>query len=138
MRRQDFDAVLQEIRNQLREAGYPELADPTQYRAEDDAEPDPRELAVRMLEAFESQLLIQDRATYRKAMSSIRGTMESGSQPRSAVIETDDQARVLPSVGDFVDLSAVAPLGGVRKWVRRLASDLREEPYRERGESEGI
>lgn len=129
MREEDFREVVHAIQRQLQLAGVPEIGAIENYQLEDERRIGSKDLAIQMLKAFELHLATLDGATYKKSITKVRATLPRRRGPSNAVIAIGEEAGSLTGAPTVVELSQLPRLTRLRKSVRRLASDLAEEPY---------
>jgi len=125
----DYRALIAIVAEELRASGAADIADERHYVTTDEETDEarllePQRRLFEMLKAFERFLAIQDRGTYRAALSSIARSVEGEAPRRATVLLTADDGQ------REVDLSEAPDLAPVRRDLRRLIARLVEGDLR--------
>lgn len=141
----EFQEVMHLIEEQLQAAGLPEIAAVQNYYWEEGQKPGPREIAIRMLKAFDTHLSTLDPATYRESMNKIKTSLRRPgledtppkrsarrlSGPKGAVVDIAQETAAQMNAPNRIDLSRLRNLSRLRKSLNKLIRELYETPLDE-------
>lgn len=129
---EECENLLETLREEFEELGEQELAELADYTIETDegwVRPDPRKRLLKMLDAFEAVVALEDNMTLEMAMGKIEHAT-GGDVPRVVVLPARDEARDLsePLSFEFFDQS------DIRERLQVLQDEVaQDEPTRDPG-----
>jgi hypothetical protein len=133
MNDEDFIALARIVQEEFEQIGASDLAADENFIVRDDEESaprllDPRSRVIALLEMLDRHLAIQDRQTYRTAISQINAVLSHGRVERVIVRFIARGTTADPSPMER-DLALVPQLAQLRRDLNVLIGQLREAPY---------
>ena len=127
MNQADYIELIDFLEAGLRDAGIPDLSDPSLYSEKDPESGElrrrhPRDHLVELLSALERHLTVTDRRTHDRALSWINQSIDEPTLRDALIMPLDDGDSGPLSLGDMPDL------GSARGMLAELIQQIRADP----------